>query len=149
MVGMRELATHIIAVANESGKKITNLQLQKIMFFIFGKMVKNSGDDAFIESLYNYKFRRWSYGPVVEEIYFDYNNFGGRPINEEEATKTNIFTEYDSDIEKLLSVNPFKMVEITHSLPSWADYKDDIEARNYVPPYDINDFIREFRRDGR
>ena len=148
MIGMRELANHILAVAKDADLTISNLQLQKILFFIFGRMISETEDIEQLPLDYDLKFRRWSYGPVIEDIYFDYNNFGGRPIVDDEATALEIFDDYNDDIIHLLDVDPFKLVEATHRLPSWADYEEDIAARNYVPPYEIEDFIREFRRDG-
>lgn len=146
-MGMRDLANHIIAVANERKRNITNLQLQKVMFFIFGRLVNlNGSDDQLVRRTYDMHFRRWSYGPVIEEIYFDYNHFGGRPIIDESVEIVDVFSQFDDNIDHLLTLDPFKMVEITHKLPSWADYKEDIEARNYVPPYEIEDFEREFGR---
>lgn len=40
---MRELAEHIISVANEKGKPITNLQLQKILYFTLRNSVSRMG----------------------------------------------------------------------------------------------------------
>lgn len=148
MLGMRELANHIIAVANAAEIDISNLQLQKILFFIFGKMVSETTYDNQLPLNYDLDFRRWSYGPVIEEIYFDYNNFGGRPIIDEDVTAVEPFERYNDDIIHLLGIDPFKLVEVTHRLPSWADHKSDIENRNFVPPYRIEDFEREFRRNG-
>ena len=146
MASMRELADHIIAVANESGNNITNLQLQKIMFFVFGRMVRTYGPNSrLVRDTYNEQFEKWSYGPVVESIYFDYNEFGGRPIEDDYAEQSPEYEEFNGRILNLLRVNPFKLVEMTHRLPSWAEYEEDIQRRAYVPPYEIADFEREFR----
>lgn len=149
MMGMRELANHIIAIAREANTEISNLQLQKILFFIFGRMVSETPNTEQLPVSYDLEFRRWSYGPVIEEIYFDYNNFGGRPIIDDDANTTELFERYNEGIIHLLKIDPFKLVEVTHRLPSWADYSEDIKNRNYVPPYEIEDFEREFRRNER
>jgi len=149
MAGMKELAEHIISVANETEKSITNLQLQKILFFIFGRLVKNNGSqDSLVLKTYDLQFRRWSYGPVIEQIYFDYNHFGGRPILDSNVKKSKDYAQFDDAIKQLLEIDPFRLVEITHKLPSWARFKEDIENRNYIPPYQIEDFKREFGRNG-
>lgn len=146
MASMRELSDHIIAIANEQGRTITNLQLQKIMFFVFGRMVKTYGPNSrLVRETYDEQFERWSYGPVVESIYFDYNEFGGRPIEDDSVRKSLEYEEFNDRILNLLRVNPFKLVEITHRLPSWAEYEREIQRRAYVPPYEIADFEREFR----
>lgn len=146
MASMKELANHIIAVANENETSITNLQLQKIMFFVFGRMVKNYGaENWLVQETYNENFEKWSYGPVVESIYFDYNEFGGRPIEDDSVHQSVEYEEFNERILHLLRVNPFQLVETTHRLPSWANYEEDIKRRAYVPPYEIADFEREFR----
>lgn len=147
LIGMRDLANHILAVARDAGEEISNLQLQKILFFIFGLIVSRAEDGDRLPLNYDLDFRRWSYGPVIPEIYFDYNNFGARPITDEDATIVEPFEIYNDEIIHLLGIDPFKLVEATHRLPSWADYEKEIMARNYVPPYQLDDFIREFRRN--
>lgn len=149
MFGMRDLSNHIIAVANAAEINISNLQLQKIMFFVFGRIISDTEDIEQIPLAYDLEFRRWSYGPVVEEIYFDYNNFGGRPIIDNSATTVSVFDGYNNGIIHLLGVDPFILVEATHRLPSWADFREEIENRDFVPAYTIEDFQREFRRNER
>lgn len=147
MPGMRELSNHIIAVANEAGVSISNLQLQKILFFVFGKIISDVEEGENISIDYDLEFRRWSYGPVIEEIYFDYNNFGGRPIIDTNVDTLAEFNAYNQGIIHLLGLDPFVLVEATHRLPSWADFKEKIENRDYVPPYSVADFKREFIRN--
>lgn len=146
MASMLDLSNHIIAVSNKKGKDITNLQLQKIAFFIFGFIVAEKGRKV-AEELYDLDFHRWSYGPVIEEIYFKYNHFGGRPIVEQEVNEHELFVPFNDKIEKLLTVDPFKLVELTHQLPSWARFKEDILQRNFIPPYKVSEFEKEFRKD--
>lgn len=146
MASMRELANHIIAVANRNERTITNLQLQKIMFFVFGRIVKTYGTSSdIVNETYDIPFEKWSYGPVVEDIYFEYNRFGGRPIRNAEVEESEDYLEFNDRILNLLKVNPFKMVEITHKLDSWADYEEDIQMKRFVPPYNLEEFEREFR----
>src|SRR5699024_1477054 len=125
MASMRELADHVIAVANENTEPISNLHLQKIMFFIFGRMVSINGrEDEVVLKTYDQHFRRWSYGPVVENIYFNYNHFGGRPILNEHAKRMVEYDQFNDDIKHLLKMDPFQLVELTHKLPSWAQYRE-------------------------
>lgn len=142
---MRELASHIIAVANNVGLPITNLQLHKIMFFIFGLIVKERGiDDEFVRKTYDLKFRRWSTGFVIEEIYFDYHHFGGRPIKDSSAKLSDKFNKYNDKIVHLMKVDPFKLVELNHRLPSWANYREQIYERLYIPPYTLEEYEKDF-----
>ncbi|WP_336822926.1 type II toxin-antitoxin system antitoxin SocA domain-containing protein [Sporosarcina sp. USHLN248] len=145
MVGIRDLANHIIKVASDEKTDITNLQLQKIMFFIFGKNLDDVHKGKVTTKIvYDLPFSRWTYGPVVEDIYYSYNVFGPNPIQDVHATDNKKLDTYNEYILKFLKVDPFELVEITHRLPSWNDYRDDILARRYVPPYKEEEIAKEF-----
>lgn len=142
-VTMRDLADHIISIANSQHLTITNLQLQKILFFSFGFLIAERRHLA--ESMYDEPFRRWSYGPLIEGIYFKYAHFGGRSIMHPSAIRNETFSVLDERIEQLLCIDSFRLVEFTHRFPSWARYREAIELHSWTPPYEIDDFVREFR----
>lgn len=69
------IAMYIINKCFEEGAPVTNLRLQKLMYFIQGMsyVIKNR---AMIKD----EFYAWQYGPVVPKIYFEYNGYIGNPI---------------------------------------------------------------------
>ncbi|GKV55958.1 hypothetical protein NCCP2222_19050 [Sporosarcina sp. NCCP-2222] len=145
MASMRELANHIIAVANRRGFAVTHLQLQKVMFFTLGFHMRNHGIDDLAEETYDIPFEKWKYGPVVESLYYTYNRFRDQDItNEIEGVYSPEYIEWDDNIAKLLQIDVFDLVKISHDLPSWADYEDDILSRNYVDSYTLPEIANDF-----
>lgn len=144
-MGMREFANHVLAVGTQHNLPVTNLQLQKVMFFALGFYIAENGIDETAMEIYDENFGRWKYGPVVETIYHEYSNFGSENITEDEHgnidERYNVLNRY---IEPLLRQNPFVLVEISHSFESWSKYKNDIIARKNVPDYSLNEIETDF-----
>ena len=72
---MREFANHVIAVGKENGLPVTNLQLQKVMFFALGFYIGERGIDTTVEEIYNKKFERWKYGCKIRIQWRNYRTF--------------------------------------------------------------------------
>lgn len=145
MASMRELANHILAVANKNGLPVTHLQLQKVMFFALGFHMKHKGVDELALETYDIPFEKWKYGPVVESLYYTFKEFSDNDITKE--VKGNYILEYgnwDVNIKKLLQINIFELVKVSHDLPSWANFEDDIINRNYVESYTLQEIAMDF-----
>lgn len=147
MASMRELADHILAVAHSNELPVTNLQVQKIMFFALGMHIRiNGGIDQLAEDTYDISFEKWQYGPVVESIYYNLSHYKDREI-----TLPGVYSEeysgWDEIIKRLLQVNVFDLVKVSHKFPSWKDYEDDIVNRRYVESYTIEEIARDFMNE--
>ena len=81
-MSMEKFADHVIAVAQKNNMNITNLQLQKVMYFVL-KEAKEKGTltEKQLEELYDEKFQVWAYGPVVRGQYNRFRNFTIRQYN--------------------------------------------------------------------
>ncbi|WP_342512781.1 type II toxin-antitoxin system antitoxin SocA domain-containing protein [Sporosarcina sp. FSL K6-1522] len=146
MAGMRELANHIIAVANDASLSVTNLQIQKVMFFSLGFHMRHNGIDELATETYDIPFEKWKYGPVVESLYYTYNHFKDKDIAEELYGFYNPeYAMWDENIERLLQIDPFELVRVSHDFPSWSDYEEDILQRNYVESYALGEIAEDFR----
>lgn len=73
------MANLIINLAKEHNYSITNLQLQKILFFIQGFSLKN-----YHQPIMDTPFVKWTYGPTIKDVYrcFRYNS--SAPITSEQ-----------------------------------------------------------------
>lgn len=69
------IAKYIVKKCDDDNKNITNLQMQKILFFIQKENIKKMGTGLF----YN-RIEAWRYGPVVPDVYYKYSGFGAMPI---------------------------------------------------------------------
>lgn len=98
---------------------ITNLKLQKILYFAQAYfMVKTS------QPLFEEKIEAWKYGPVVREVYAKYKENGSSPIfNKENNFKLSI--EDQRLMEAVWEIfgkhSASKLVDIVHHQAPWVD----------------------------
>lgn len=136
---MNDLAQHIIAVDNKNDVVITNLKLQKVMYFLLKKLANDpSIDDHSIEEIYDIPFLVWRYGPVVESIYEKYKSFGSAPIVESFVENTK-FASLNDEIIHLSKRNVFDLVSESHREPFWQNHEADINGWRSNVAYSVDD----------
>lgn len=71
-----DCAAYLVVHANDERHPISNLQLQKMLFFAQTKyMVSHHGNKMFSDDIY-----AWQYGPVIPRVYSAYSHNGGSLI---------------------------------------------------------------------
>lgn len=145
-ITMRELANHILYVANENDSPITNLQLQKIMYFTIGFMIKKDISLSLARNIFNQDpMEAWLYGPVVPEIYETYKKFKSSPIVDEGELSEGLNIEELNDvIVNLIDTNPFLLVELSHEHEFWKNNRNAIQHTNLRPRYTFQDLVEAF-----
>lgn len=107
-----DIARYVITVSLDDGYPVSNLKLQKMLYFIQGVMLVKYKKKAFDEDLV-----AWQYGPVVKSVYFEFSSYGAMPIllkykdiqiNDEQRSAA------DTVINSFLKVSAFTMVDETH-----------------------------------
>jgi uncharacterized phage-associated protein len=71
----RAVANLILDLANEDGKDISNLVMQKLVYFAHGRFLSETG-----QPLVAGEFEAWQYGPVHPHIYNAFKEQGASPI---------------------------------------------------------------------
>lgn len=144
MASMNELSNHIISIAKSSNLPITNLQVQKVMFFTLGMHIRQRGHiDELTALTYDIPFEKWQYGPVIESIYYRLNHFKDKPITLD-GIYSQEYRQWDNMIQRLLQINVFDLVKISHDLPSWANYENAIINREFVESYSLDEIAEDF-----
>ena len=109
--------------------RVTNLQLQKIMYL---SQMLFMGQRADHDKLVDASFEAWDYGPVEPHLYRKVRMFGSEPIEDvfsearpfaKESERRVFLADLSRD---LLAKKPGELVEITH-------WKDGAWAKNYHP----------------
>lgn len=70
-----EAAKYIISRCNDTNVDITNLKLQKMLYFLWIDYYNETGENLFDDSFY-----AWKLGPVIPSVYYQYHNFGADSI---------------------------------------------------------------------
>ncbi len=117
-----DLAKYIVTRCLKQENPISNLQLQKILYYIQKDFIKRD-DLAFSEAI-----EAWQFGPVVPIVYYYFCAYGAMPITE----NYEIFIE-DKDVVYINSIideksvmDPWDLVSDTHKQNgAWYQiYKD-------------------------
>lgn len=124
---MNIFADHIIAVAKENHFPITNLHLQKFMYFTL-KLAKEEKfiDEEVLREMYDEQFEVWTYGPVVRQQYLRFKRFASEFIIGSFQQNPNL-TLLNPTILELLTVDIFTLVDISIRLPFWVKNHDKIK----------------------
>lgn len=125
---VKELAIGIISYCNNNNIRISNLKLQKILYYIQGYAIKETHEPAFDAEIHN-----WQYGPVVEEVYFEYNQFRGEDIVLKDYDRRDGFFKSKNAINDIVlkvlnnckNKSAFELVEMTHKEDPWKNTRQN------------------------
>lgn len=163
-----DVANYIVAEAVKREQPVTHLKLQKLLYYVVAKHLKDTGEYLIAEPIC-----KWQFGPVVKEVYHAFKTYGSEPIKAPYAylTKNSVFTpdengvfpefflefakphEINQELTKqtdfvgtvnavmteLMSNDPFELVERTHQEDAWLLNKAAIFARETELEYSQNE----------
>lgn len=111
MYKAKDIANYVIAKCIKDNKPITNLYLQKILYYTQRQYLKNN-NVAFQED-----FEAWAFGPVIPEIYYKYCGYGAEPItisSEYSIPNNDDRVIIDQIVEQKRILQPWDMVDDVH-----------------------------------
>jgi len=85
----RAVANEFIRLANEDGRPLTHMQIQKLVYITHGWNLAING-----EALVDEQPRAWEYGPVYRSIYSALSSYGSSPISRRIRSGTSDFVEF-------------------------------------------------------
>ena len=105
-----DLSKYIVTKCWKEDCPISNLQLQKILYYLQKEFLKRN------ERLFDDDFVAWQFGPVIEEVYYNYSIFGSMPIRRSFAINLaqKVKAVIDPIIEAKRGMNPWELVRETH-----------------------------------
>ncbi len=109
-----DVAKYVITRCTLNGKPISDLQLQKILYYIQLNFVRHLGYRAF-----NNEIEAWAFGPVIPDVYMRYRGFGSSLIRQIYAGIERLFTDKeknvaDNVIRVCCSLEPWELVDKSH-----------------------------------
>ena len=113
MVNALELSSYIL---KNSVKGLSNLELQKILYFTELAYIKKFNKHLIIDD-----FAAWQYGPIIRSVYYEYRNYGANSIDkpEDESLSRQLTKEelevIDSTIIECNSKSYWELVEKSNS----------------------------------
>lgn len=127
-----DLANYIVDKCIKDDAPITNLQLQRILYFIQKDFLK-SGSQAFSDYI-----EAWEFGPVVPNVYFCFCGFGAMFISISKGAVPNLTSDkniIDNIIEAKRSLTPWEAAKETHKATgAWSKVYDNGKGRQHIIP---------------
>jgi uncharacterized phage-associated protein len=119
-----DIARWFVAWAEHIDADVSNLKLQKLLYYAQGHRLAETGQPLFGDEI-----QAWAHGPVVPAVYQQYKRYGSAPVDPEaELGETFDWDDY-RDLEKFLlgiwnrygSLAAWALRERTHREPPWKD----------------------------
>ncbi len=137
-----DIAAYVIKQCHKKETTISNLKLQKILYFIQAEFLVKKGVPCF-----NQAIEAWDFGPVVPEVYHKFKVYGGAAIPfAEEFTHCDISDEDKKLIKIIINVcskySAAQLVEITHRQSPWKNAYQK-HANIKIKNKDIKKFFAE------
>lgn len=116
------IARYIIQRYNSQNKTVSNLKLQKILYFVQAEFLVTKGRPCFAEDI-----EAWAFGPVVPEVYHEYKVFGSANIPSfGRSLRPVILMKEDQKlvdgiVDECARYSASDLVEITHNQSPWMD----------------------------
>lgn len=142
-----DIAQYIITRCMDAGVPVSNLKLQKLLYFIQGEALANLNEPAFFEPI-----QAWKFGPVVQEVYSKYSAYAGMPIIERYEESEGVINEIphlkgiiDTEINRRMGSFAWDLVDETHRPGTpWDEIYNKQNQKQYgiIPLQYIKDYFR-------
>lgn len=154
-----EVAQHIINFSIKEGEPLTNLKLQKILYYTQAAFLNKFNEVCFEEDI-----EHWRHGPVIPKVYSKYKSYIDENITDIQNYDTEMcidsnlnlsvieinynvdkFKEEDRElIEKVVrsyfNTSPWEMVDKTHEETPWvkSNTNEIIDTNSIKSYFDMN-----------
>jgi uncharacterized phage-associated protein len=131
------------SVDEESGDNISNLKLQKLVYYAQGFHLALYGSPLFQEPI-----EAWAHGPVVRSLYRKYKDFGAGAIPKPDSFDPSKFSPIVQDLlDEVAKVygqfSPLRLREMTHAERPWQETPENgtiahVSMRDYFRTLLVN-----------
>lgn len=140
MYSAYNIAKYVINWCNDHSIRITNLKLQKLLYFLQGEIVKRTGIQLIREDFY-----AWQLGPVIPEVYNVFSMYSSSTIPKQE-----INISIDPQLEKYIDMvlvkyakrSAWDLVDLSHSQDPWKYNHQIFGDRAIIPFKSIENFFK-------
>ncbi|MDM0495266.1 Panacea domain-containing protein [Clostridium perfringens] len=131
---VKDIAAYIVDYSIENGCPVSNLKLQKLLYYVQAYFLVTKSEPCFREDI-----EHWRHGPVVREVYSQYKMYF-----DDKITKSNGFNGLGSYDKKLIdkvidsyeTYGPWDMVRKTHEEEPWVNTNsDDVIDKKEIKKY--------------
>lgn len=140
------IAKWFVAWAEAEDEELSNLKLQKLLYYAQGHYLARHARPLFREPM-----QAWSHGPVVPPVYRAFKRFAGNPIRLRDADPFT-WDDVDPDTAHFLGeawntyggFSAGRLRNMTHEEPPWKDHWREDERGTVIPEDDMRAYFRKF-----
>jgi uncharacterized phage-associated protein len=141
-----EVADSILVSFREAGELLTNLKLQKILYYADAWYLALRG-----EALVREDFEAWVHGPVLPSQYHRFKHHTWRQISDE-ISKPHLTTEVSEHLDEIIEVfgveSGVSLELMTHQEEPWIEARGDLDptenSRNAISKETMARYYKSF-----
>lgn len=126
------VAKHIVTYCYQIGRPVSNLKLQKLLYYVWIGYFNCTKDKLFFEEMC-----AWQLGPVVPTVYYEFCPYAGMPIRQSYAEEccSDDISIIDEIVDDYIDHSAGELVSMTHEHGGPWDliYKDGEGAKRPIP----------------
>lgn len=127
-----DLAKYIVTYCYCKQKPVSNLKLQKMLYYAWIEYYKETGRAVFLDDIC-----AWQLGPVVPEVYYTFCAYAGLPITKNFMVKVDEEDEpiINKIIDRYLPISASTLVQKSHTPgnPWFQIYQGGVGNRRVIP----------------
>lgn len=139
MFSAHNVAIYIINWCLDHNVQITNLKLQKLLYFVQGEYSKTKGSRLIADDFY-----AWQLGPVVPTVYAEYSIFSSSvlPIQKQSVSFSSGDIEViDTILQRYAYQTTWGLVELSHQQDPWKYHHEIFGDKALIPYKSIVDYF--------
>lgn len=142
MYNAQLIAGYIISYSRKKGYLISNLKLQKLLYFVQAEFLVNTGKTCFPE-----RIEAWAFGPVIPEVYDRYQRYGSTDLPDTACDlRGNIDPKdkaiIESMVDRLADYTSAQLTDIPQHQDQWIKVYLP-ECRKMISKENIREFFAE------
>jgi uncharacterized phage-associated protein len=145
----REVADYMIAFSHDHGDPVSNLKLQKLLYYAQAWFLALHDKPLFGERL-----EAWVHGPVVPPVYGDFKAYSWQPI--QVSTTPEVGDLLRAHLDEVMDVyggmSAYDLEKLTHSEEPWLKARRGIEmdqpSNAVISHDDMRTFYHRISTDG-
>jgi uncharacterized phage-associated protein len=118
-----DIAKFFIEIANKTGSFISNLKLQKLVYYAQAWHL-----GLYDRPIFDEDFQAWVHGPVIPELYQAYKHFGWKPIQED--VELDLPAEITSHLQEValeyFACDAYELEQMTHLEAPWQSAREGV-----------------------
>jgi uncharacterized phage-associated protein len=135
------IANYFIWLANETGSFISNLKLQKLVYYAQAWHLALHEKPLFDED-----FEAWIHGPVIPELYHHYKHFSWKPIQEEVALALpqSVLPYLKEVADEYFGCDAYTLEQMTHMEAPWQRAREGLMRDQPSTNIILKDWMQEY-----